>query len=147
MDKYTPEENKRWLASLPRKIVAAKAFIVTTKGNVLLVKPDYKDGWQLPGGGVEASEDPKDALLRELREEIGITFEQTDFRLVDTVLRTDEDSLILIYVNNTLFDEATELHLQDDEIEDSQYATTDQAMQLLARHYQDFVSSYMDSLQ
>jgi 8-oxo-dGTP diphosphatase len=33
----------------------------------------YPDVWDLPGGHVEQGEDPKGSLVRELREELGIT--------------------------------------------------------------------------
>lgn len=33
----------------------------------------YPDVWDLPGGHVEAGEDPRQSLVRELREELGIT--------------------------------------------------------------------------
>ncbi|WP_084685963.1 NUDIX domain-containing protein [Nonomuraea coxensis] len=33
----------------------------------------YPDVWDLPGGHVEEGEDPKESLVRELREELGIT--------------------------------------------------------------------------
>ena len=33
----------------------------------------YPDVWDLPGGHVEQGEDPKDSLVRELQEELGIT--------------------------------------------------------------------------
>jgi ADP-ribose pyrophosphatase YjhB (NUDIX family) len=37
------------------------------------VKLRYAPGWRLPGGGRDCGEDPRDAALRELREEIGMT--------------------------------------------------------------------------
>jgi 8-oxo-dGTP pyrophosphatase MutT (NUDIX family) len=37
------------------------------------VKLSYANGWRLPGGGQKASESSGDAMLRELREEIGLT--------------------------------------------------------------------------
>jgi 8-oxo-dGTP pyrophosphatase MutT (NUDIX family) len=37
-----------------------------------LVDPTYKDGWDLPGGMVEANESPRAGALRELDEELGL---------------------------------------------------------------------------
>ncbi len=42
-------------------------------GRVLLVRHRYKPGLGFPGGGVGAGEPPADAVLRELREEIGLS--------------------------------------------------------------------------
>ena len=39
-------------------------------------RSDYKKNWQSPEGGSEDSETPKQALIRELYEEIGIKEEQ-----------------------------------------------------------------------
>ena len=46
---------------------------LTAERNVILVKLRYAPGWRLPGGGRDPSESPRDAILRELREEIGMT--------------------------------------------------------------------------
>jgi 8-oxo-dGTP pyrophosphatase MutT (NUDIX family) len=39
---------------------------------VILVKHRYARGWHLPGGGQKKKEDARAAVLRELREEIGL---------------------------------------------------------------------------
>jgi 8-oxo-dGTP diphosphatase len=41
-------------------------------GQLLMVRSSYRARWDLPGGGLEAGEDARDAALRELREEIGL---------------------------------------------------------------------------
>ena len=51
----------------------AHAIPLTPDGKVVLVTLSYARGWRLPGGGVKAGEDPEAAVLRELREEIGMT--------------------------------------------------------------------------
>jgi 8-oxo-dGTP pyrophosphatase MutT (NUDIX family) len=51
---------------------AALALIVRD-GKVLLARHSYVPGWLLPGGGVARGEPPEQAVLREMREEIGLT--------------------------------------------------------------------------
>lgn len=44
------------------------------QGNrVVLVRHSYRSGWMLPGGAVGRGEAPAEAILRELKEEIGLT--------------------------------------------------------------------------
>jgi len=40
--------------------------------------PELAGGWELPGGKVEPGEHPKDALRREMREELGVEIELGD---------------------------------------------------------------------
>lgn len=47
--------------------------IVEQGGKVVLVRHSYARGWRFPGGGVGRGEPPAEALLRELKEEIGLT--------------------------------------------------------------------------
>ena len=68
--------------SLPAKRMAAGALLRDEQGRVLLVKPSYKESWEIPGGIVESNESPKQALIRELFEELGLELKPEDFRLV-----------------------------------------------------------------
>ena len=51
----------------------AHALALTPERKLILVKLRYAPGWRLPGGGRSEHEDPREAVLRELREEIGMT--------------------------------------------------------------------------
>ena len=61
-----------WFVRRPRTF-GAHALALTPERNVILVKLRYAPGWRVPGGGRAESEDARDAVLRELREEIGMT--------------------------------------------------------------------------
>lgn len=53
--------------------LGALLLILNTSGHVLLVKPTYREGWQLPGGGAVPNEEPHLAALREGTEETGLS--------------------------------------------------------------------------
>lgn len=48
------------------------ALVDNEAGHILLVRHSYQKGWHLPGGGVDAAEPPAAAILRELKEEVGL---------------------------------------------------------------------------
>ncbi len=49
------------------------AMIINRQGKVLVFeRADLKDAWQMPQGGIEAGEAPRDAVFREVGEETGI---------------------------------------------------------------------------
>lgn len=62
----------KWFMRRPRTF-GAHALALTPTGTIILVKLRYAPGWRLPGGGRRKNEEPRDAVLRELREEIGMT--------------------------------------------------------------------------
>jgi ADP-ribose pyrophosphatase YjhB (NUDIX family) len=55
-----------------RKRVGADAILRDDQGRILLVDPDYKPDWDLPGAMIEANEPPIAGLIRELKEEPGL---------------------------------------------------------------------------
>lgn len=56
-----------------RKTIKVVAAIIRRDDKVFATQRGYgefKDGWEFPGGKVESSESPRDALVREIREEL-----------------------------------------------------------------------------
>ena len=70
----------------------AFAVILDDERRVLLCHRRDMDAWNLPGGGVEASEAPWDAVVREVREEVGL--EATVVRLTGLYWKPDTDELV-----------------------------------------------------
>ncbi|MFC8195491.1 NUDIX domain-containing protein [Streptomyces sp. NPDC057298] len=70
----TTPDYATYIAGLPRVLVGAAALFRDAEGRVLLVEPNYREGWALPGGTVEsdADETPRQGARRETLEEIGL---------------------------------------------------------------------------
>lgn len=65
-------EKRAYLAGLPQKRMGAGCLFWDEDGRVLLLKPTYKPGWEIPGGVVEQDESPQACCRREVREETGL---------------------------------------------------------------------------
>jgi ADP-ribose pyrophosphatase YjhB (NUDIX family) len=57
--------------AVARPITVGVRAVLVREGQVLLVRHTYQDHWYLPGGGVKRGETLTEALMRELREEVG----------------------------------------------------------------------------
>lgn len=83
-------DNLPWLVDYLFR-VSLKCLIQNNKGEVLVVKEsgraDY--GWDIPGGGIDHEEAIKDALARELREEVNLS---GDFSY--KIIAVDEPSFV-----------------------------------------------------
>lgn len=55
-----------------RRRVAAGVLFFDEAGRILLVKPTYKVGWEIPGGYVQPGETPSECAAREVAEELSI---------------------------------------------------------------------------
>lgn len=68
------------------KTINVVAAVIMKEGKVFATQRGYgefKDGWEFPGGKVEAGESPEEALLREIREELEVEVNVGD--LIDTI--------------------------------------------------------------
>jgi ADP-ribose pyrophosphatase YjhB (NUDIX family) len=64
--------DEEYYGSLPKKHIGALVLIFNENQQLLIVKPTYKEGWSIPGGGVDDNESPKTAAVREIKEELGL---------------------------------------------------------------------------
>ncbi|MER6913887.1 NUDIX hydrolase [Streptomyces sp. NPDC000594] len=106
-------------AKQARKRVCADALIRDPEGRLLLVDPNYKAGWDLPGGMAEANESPLDALRRELGEELGLHIPVQRLLVVDWVApHTPWDDLVAFVFDAGILDpdRAATVRPHDDEL-------------------------------
>jgi ADP-ribose pyrophosphatase YjhB (NUDIX family) len=72
-----PRTPRRWIVRTvaPKYTVGAICLVERTDGSVLLVRQVYRDRWGIPGGLLKRGEDPADAVVREVHEEVGLAIE------------------------------------------------------------------------
>ncbi|MEU6273327.1 NUDIX hydrolase [Streptomyces populi] len=109
-----------YIAGLPRVLAGAAALFRDADGRVLLVEPNYREGWTLPGGTVEsdAGESPRQGARRETVEEIGLDVELGRLLAVDWVLGPGRPPLVAyLYDGGVLGErELKEIRLQEEEL-------------------------------
>lgn len=118
--------------NLPRKWMSAAALIFNDEGNILIVKPTYKPGWELPGGGIDEEESPLDALKRELREELGLHINPGSLLCVEYVPNFDNrgDRIQFVFDGGVLSRDAA-IKLPQDELSAWKFASLKESLTLL----------------
>jgi ADP-ribose pyrophosphatase YjhB (NUDIX family) len=109
-----------YIASLPRVLVGAAALFRDAEGRILLVEPNYREGWALPGGTVESDdgETPRRGARRETLEEIGLDVEPGRLLAVDWVHGVGRPPLVAyVYDGGVLGEEDLKrVRLQEEEL-------------------------------
>ncbi|MFJ7150621.1 NUDIX domain-containing protein [Streptomyces sp. NPDC100445] len=109
-----------YIAGLPRIIAGAAALFRDAEGRVLLVEPNYREGWALPGGTIESDdgETPRRGARRETLEEIGLDRELGRLLAVDWVRGVGRPPLVAyLYDGGLLSDtDLKAIRLQEEEL-------------------------------
>ncbi|MEV7796196.1 NUDIX hydrolase [Streptomyces sp. NPDC087512] len=116
----TTHDYATYIASLPRVLAGAAALFRDAGNNVLLVEPNYRDGWTLPGGTIESDdgETPRQGARRETLEEIGLDVPLGRLLAVDWVPGAGRPPLVAyVYDGGVLDEDALKaIRLQEEEL-------------------------------
>ncbi|MBN8827967.1 MAG: NUDIX domain-containing protein [Sphingobacteriia bacterium] len=85
------------LSVLARRTIGARVLVIKDE-KVLLVEHTYMPGWYTIGGAVEKGESPKEAIIRELSEEVGISVHSLDLFNVYYSYNEKRDDYIVFYI-------------------------------------------------
>lgn len=121
--------------NLPGKRVGAGALLFNENGEILIVKPNYKDYWLIPGGTVDENESPRQGCLREIKEEIGLNLEKLDFVCVDYTTQKGEktESFQFIFNGGVLIgDQIAKIILEEKELDEYKFVKIEEAATLFS---------------
>ncbi len=85
-------------ASLPKKRMAAGCLFRNSSNQILIVQPNYKPNWEIPGGVIEENESPKTCAAREVLEELSLEVSVGRLLVVDYTSENEEHTEELMWV-------------------------------------------------
>jgi 8-oxo-dGTP diphosphatase len=120
-----------WHASLPGVVVAASGLIHDGDGRVLIVKPNYREHWTLPGGICEFGEAPHDGCARELAEELGVAVQpgrllSVDWMLAQELYGPQARPVIYFIFDGGILTSLDGVTLQQEELDDARFVAEDE---------------------
>ena len=135
--------------NLPKKRMGVGCLFFNENGELLLVKPTYKNHWSIPGGVIELDESPRSACIRELKEEIGIDLDSLRFLCVDYTFNTGKgDSLQFIFYGKILTEEEIEkIKLPEDELSEYKFLKVEKALPLVSKELAARVSKCVEAIE
>jgi len=138
----------KYYKNLPKKRMGTGVLFANDKGELLILKPVYKDDWTIPGGVIEADESPREACEREIKEEIGLDVKIKRFLCADYKRdKIKDDCLQFIFYGGILTPEQIEnIKLPPEEISGYKFLETDEAVSLLSKGLQSRMPSCLEAL-
>jgi 8-oxo-dGTP diphosphatase len=127
--------------------VSSGAVFFDSDDRLLLVKPTYKDGWNLAGGAVDTGETPREACVREVREELGIEPPIGPLLLTAWTRSPDMGDKIFFVFDGGILDphDQAAITLDQQELEEHSFFTHADAAQALPSWLANLVANAIES--
>ena len=142
-----PEE---YYQSLPKKRSGSSVLFFNEQGELLIVKPSYREGWLPVGGTVDENESPSETAQRETKEEIGLDLDESNFELVSICYVSPKlprtEALQFTFSGGILSTEQIfQIKLPNDELELFKFVTVEEAKKMLSPRLSDKLDIYLDA--
>jgi 8-oxo-dGTP diphosphatase len=135
--------------TLPKKRMGAGALFLNEQGEILIVKPTYKDHWSIPGGVVDENESPRAACVREINEELGLAVPSLNLLCVDyRTMTTDRDECLQFIFSGGILttEQIAAIKLPPDELSEFKFINTTEAAPLLSDGLRQRIPLCLDAL-
>ena len=118
--------------------MASGVILFNEAGEILLVKPTYKDHWSVPGGVIDKDESPRDAALREIKEETNLDLKSMHFLCLDYMspqesgYSTKDENIQFIFYGGIMRDDDIEkIKVPKEEISEYKFVDREEATKLV----------------
>ncbi len=131
---------EEYFKNLPKKWMGAGALFFDNDGKFLIVKPEYKEYWEIPGGNIDEDESPLQAVQREVLEELALDAISFTLLSIDYHPNTDDrgDRLHFVFDGGVLTAEQTRgIRLLDEELTGYRFVAMEEALMLLGESLHD----------
>jgi 8-oxo-dGTP pyrophosphatase MutT (NUDIX family) len=126
---------------------SAALLIQDNADRLLVVKPSYKPGWNLPGGRIEEGESPTEAARRETKEEIGLDIQPGFLLAVGWERATGHGKPLFIFDGGILEPTSFELiSLQQNELVAVEFVRSDGIAELIPLDRRPLISAVIEAL-
>lgn len=144
--KFSDEE---YTKLLPKKQVGTAVLFFNSKEELLILKPNYKDGWLVPGGSADDDESPLSCAIRETVEEIGLDIK--DLKLVGIYYGHKKgvftDSLKFVFFGDILTEnQISQIKLQSEELTEFTFTSSEKAIPLLSDSLQKSIPKCLEAI-
>lgn len=126
--------DRKYYNNLPKKHIGAGVLVFNKNHQLLILKPNYKEGWSIPGGGVDIDETPIVAAIRETKEEINLDLENMPLVCVEYTQKKEikPETLQFIFYGGELdIDEISKIILNKSEHSEFKFVDISEAIILL----------------
>lgn len=124
--------NLEYFKALPKKKMGAGVLLFNDNDEILIVRPSYKDHWSIPGGVVDENESPREAGLRETKEEVGVNLDDIKFLCVEYTRKNKDENLFFLFGGGKLNSrQIDEIRTDPDEIREFRFAKIEEAAELI----------------
>lgn len=143
---------KEYFESLYKMPISAGILLFNDKRELLILKPTYREGYLIPGGGIEKNESPKEGLKREIREEIGLDLEIGEILCFNYYPNNEMDfdnaEIQLIFYGGVLSqNEINSIVLNPEEHHSFCFVPLDEALSLVNPYLSKTIASCMKALE
>lgn len=127
---YSSKQNKHWLYSMHARPSSAVIILEDDQRKALIVKANYKTHWTFPGGMIDAYETPKQAAIREVSEEVGLTINSDTIQFAWMAARHSEVADTFQFIFKAVLQEGqvNGIVLQTSEIDEWRLVTKEEVL-------------------